>query len=70
MESVLEQPLCLYQSRIDCHAPVHGFHLASTDTPCIEAGDPNGNYTGETDIDGQNRVYGSNVDIGADEYEP
>jgi|GEM_PF-957583 len=34
---------------------------------CINAGDPNGDYTGQTDIDGEPRVRQSRVDIGADE---
>jgi hypothetical protein len=39
-------------------------------SPCIDAGDPTGYYHGQTDIDGQHRVMGGRVDIGADEYEP
>jgi hypothetical protein len=45
------------------------FHI-SHDSPCLDAGDPNGNYTGQTDIDGDPRVINSRVDIGADEYNP
>ncbi|MHC4477087.1 MAG: right-handed parallel beta-helix repeat-containing protein, partial [Planctomycetota bacterium] len=41
-------------------------------SPCINRGDPNGSYTGETDIDGETRVAGEEfvderVDMGADE---
>ncbi len=36
-------------------------------SPCINAGDPNGDYTGQTDIDGDPRVIASRVDIGSDE---
>jgi len=43
------------------------FHL-SPNSPCIDAGDPNGDYTGQTDIDGDPRVMGPNVDMGSDEY--
>ena len=42
------------------------FHLLAN-SPCIDAGDPNGVYTGQIDIDGDSRVIGSNVDMGADE---
>ena len=43
------------------------YHLLAG-SPCIDAGDPNKDYTGQTDIDGQERVFGQYVDIGADEY--
>ena len=43
------------------------FHLG-TDSPCINAGDPNGDYTGQTDIDGQPRVMAGRVDMGSDEF--
>ncbi len=36
-------------------------------SPCICAGDSNGNYAGQTDIDGEPRVMAGIVDIGADE---
>jgi parallel beta-helix repeat protein len=42
------------------------YHL-QPDSPCIDAGDQNGSYEGQTDIDGDIRVFGGNVDIGADE---
>jgi hypothetical protein len=44
------------------------YHL-SADSPCINAADPN--YfigIGETDIDGQPRIMGSRLDMGADEF--
>ncbi len=53
-----------YPSFVDAKNKV--FHLDS-DSPCIEAGDPNGDYYGEVDIDGQMRVMVTEVDIGADE---
>jgi len=43
------------------------FHLQFI-SPCINAGDPAGNYHGLTDIDGQPRVVYGRSDIGADEY--
>jgi hypothetical protein len=42
-------------------------HLDET-SQCKDAGDPNGDYQWQTDIDGENRVYYGRVDIGADEY--
>ena len=43
-----------------------GYHLTNS-SPCINAGDPDGNYTGQTDIDGNPRVMSGRVDMGADE---
>ncbi len=42
------------------------YHLSPTSC-CIDAGDPNGVYDDQTDIDGRLRVRGPRVDIGADE---
>jgi hypothetical protein len=42
-------------------------HIAG-DSPCRDAGDTNGSYVGETDIDGEDRVKYGRVDMGADEY--
>jgi subtilisin family serine protease len=42
-------------------------HIDET-SPCKDAGDPNGNYGSETDIDGEDRIKYARVDIGADEY--
>jgi beta propeller repeat protein len=44
------------------------YHL-TLESPCINAGDPE--YVpaaGETDIDGEARVFGARIDMGADEY--
>jgi hypothetical protein len=53
-------------------ADSNDFHLGPN-SPCIDAGDPNGDYTGQTDIDGEDRVMDGDadcneiVDMGADE---
>ena len=39
-------------------------------SPCINAGDPAGDYTGQVDIDRQPRVAYGRVDMGADEVFP
>lgn len=36
-------------------------------SPCVNTGNPDGNYNGQTDIDGEPRVQSTYVDIGADE---
>ncbi len=36
-------------------------------SPCKNTGDPNGDYADQTDIDGESRVMGPRVDMGADE---
>ncbi len=43
------------------------FHL-SADSPCIDEGDNTNVITGETDIDNEDRINGTYVDMGADEY--
>jgi len=43
------------------------YHLEAK-SPCIDAGDPSGDYDGETDIDGEVREQGNEVDMGADEF--
>ncbi len=37
-------------------------------SPCINSGDPNGDYAAQTDIDGEPRVADGVADMGADEY--
>ncbi|MHC4460087.1 MAG: right-handed parallel beta-helix repeat-containing protein [Planctomycetota bacterium] len=39
-------------------------------SPCINAGDPSGDYTGQVDLDGKPRVAYGRVDMGADEVFP
>ncbi len=43
------------------------FHIDET-SQCKDAGDPNGDYDDETDIDGEGRIQYGRVDMGADEY--
>lgn len=50
-------------------ADSNDFHLLP-DSPCINTGNPNGDYDGQFDIDGNERVILDNVDIGADELQP
>lgn len=45
---------------------LNNYHL-HPDSPCKDKGDPNGDYTGEKDIDKEDRVYNGRVDMGADE---
>ena len=45
------------------------YHLQSC-SPCIDFGDPLGDYTDQTDIDGYSRIFNARVDIGADEFSP
>jgi hypothetical protein len=42
------------------------FHLLPG-SPCINTGNPTGNYSGQLDIDGEPRVIGGRVDMGCDE---
>jgi hypothetical protein len=42
------------------------FHI-NIHSPCVNAGNPSGSYSGEKDIDGDARLIGSYVDMGADE---
>jgi len=40
-------------------------------SPCINSGDPNRtSKAGETDIDGEERIMGGRIDMGADEFCP
>jgi parallel beta-helix repeat protein len=47
-------------------ADSNNFHL-NQNSPCIDTGDPNGNYDNQTDIDGEPRISNGMVDMGADE---
>ncbi|MHC4738561.1 MAG: right-handed parallel beta-helix repeat-containing protein, partial [Planctomycetota bacterium] len=46
---------------------VEPYYLAYN-SPCIDKGDPNGTYSGQTDIEGDNRVVDGRIDMGADEF--
>ncbi len=46
---------------------IHDYHLLNGSV-CMDAGDPNGDYYGQTDIDGQPRAMRDGADVGADEY--
>jgi len=43
------------------------YHI-TPNSPCLDVGDPNGDYTNQTDIDNDERVMGPKVDMGADEH--
>ena len=43
------------------------YHLVGSSSLCFNAGDPNGDYSGQVDIDGDERVMDGRVDMGADE---
>ncbi len=43
------------------------YHITS-ESPCVNAGDPSSDCTGQTDLESQDRIMGGRVDIGADEY--
>ncbi|MCP4258330.1 MAG: hypothetical protein GY774_12650 [Planctomycetes bacterium] len=56
------------QDPLFAHSEAGDYHLLP-DSPCISAGDPTFiAASGQTDIDGEDRVYAVRVDIGADEF--
>jgi len=58
---------CIYSDPLFTYGdPNFAWHLLP-DSPCIDGGDPERSYAGQTDIDGEPRVSGQHVDIGADE---
>ncbi len=63
MHNICEDPLFIDDDPND----PNNYHL-DPNSPCINAGDPNADYNGETDIDGEPRVADGRVDMGADEY--
>ncbi|MFC1605105.1 hypothetical protein ACFL5F_08780, partial [Planctomycetota bacterium] len=56
------------QDPLFAHSEAGDYHLLP-DSPCISAGDPTFiAASGQTDIDGEDRVYAVRVDMGADEF--
>jgi parallel beta-helix repeat protein len=73
--NIATDPNFLYSVSV-VYDPNHcDFHLSPV-SPCIDMGDPNGDYSGELDIDGEERVIDIadkgdgdvDVDMGADEF--
>lgn len=56
--NIIDSPQFIDDPNIDCRL--------MRSSPCINAGDPNGTYTNEKDIEGETREAG-NIDMGADE---
>lgn len=62
----------------DCSAGKSSASVRTPSSPCIDVGDSGKDYSGQKDIDGDNRVIdvsgkgdGDNdVDMGVDEYDP
>jgi subtilisin family serine protease len=55
-----EDPLFVDAQNGNYHIPYN--------SPCVDAGDPNGLYAGLFDMDGQPRLMGPHADMGADEF--
>ena len=65
---IITDPFTGRPKRIFVHKVTGDGHLLPT-SPCIDAGDPNyPEDANEVDIDGDARVIGGRIDIGADEY--
>jgi outer membrane protein assembly factor BamB len=58
-----------YDYHEELEPPESDFHI-KPQSPCVNAGDPCLSGAGQTDIDGQPRVIGARLDIGADEVVP
>ncbi|MHC4528295.1 MAG: right-handed parallel beta-helix repeat-containing protein, partial [Planctomycetota bacterium] len=55
------------EGNIDVDPVLTGDGHLQMGSPCVDSGDPNGQYAGHTDIDGETRVSSGRVDMGADE---
>jgi len=60
MGNISENPLFVYPEGNDFHLRVG--------SPCVDAGSSQGLVPGERDLDGDSRLFGAEVDMGADEY--
>jgi uncharacterized repeat protein (TIGR01451 family) len=60
-DNISSEPLFAYETE------PYGYYHLSSDSPCRNKGDSAGDYTGEVDIDDDDRDGDSYVDIGADE---
>jgi hypothetical protein len=60
------EPVFAYTTEPNNIPDPNNYHLA-WNSPCRDLGNPSFLYEGEVDIDGEDRVFGAYVDIGADE---
>lgn len=49
------------------NADINDFHIGLI-SPCVDVGDTSGDYSGQKDIDGEERVMWGRIDMGADEF--
>ncbi|MHC4632643.1 MAG: choice-of-anchor Q domain-containing protein [Planctomycetota bacterium] len=63
-----DDPLFIEPGRWHGDKWVGGNYHLQAGSPCIDEGDPTGDYFGQVDIDGEPRVINNRVDIGADEF--
>jgi hypothetical protein len=67
----IESKACLDENPLLLPALGGGGVRLAPMSPCIDAGDPSYlSPKGETDVDGDPRLLGGRVDIGADEFAP
>jgi hypothetical protein len=68
--NISADPLLVSPGYWDGGTWVHGDYHLQPGSPCIDAGDPDGDYNDWEDIDGEPRVMNGRIDIGADEFSP